>query len=282
MRANLAALYPGASAISYVETYGAPIPVRRRFATCRSVTALMLREMVTTYGRSPGGYLWAVLEPVAAIALLAFAFSLAFRAPSLGVSFPLFYATGYLPYMLFHDVSSKTATAIRFSRPLLNFGAITWLDVLSARFVLNLFTHLVIGALVAGAMLLLLETRAAPDVSDIVLALAMAGLLAAGAGVLNAYLFLAFPAWERLWLIVTRPLFIISGVFFLFEDVPQEIRDFLWFNPLFHVTGQMRAGFYPTYDAAYVSPVFAICLGLGLMLLGLLLLARHADGLIHK
>ena len=238
--------------------------------------------MVTTYGRSPGGYLWAVLEPVAAIALLAFAFSLAFHAPSLGVSFPLFYATGYLPYMMFHDVSSKTATAIRFSRPLLNFGAITWIDVLLARFLLNLFTHLFVGALVLGAMLALLETRAAPDIPVILEALTMAVALAAGVGCLNAFLFLAFPAWERLWIIATRPLFIISGVFFLHEDLPPDVRDILWFNPLFHVAGEMRAGFYPTYDATYVMPSFALGLGAALALFGLLLLHRNADRLIHK
>lgn len=272
----------GARTIEHSAPYLIPIAAPRRFATGRSVTALVLREMVTTYGRSPGGYLWAVLEPLAAIALLAFAFSMVFRAPSLGISFPLFYATGYLPYMLFHDVSAKTASAIRFSRPLLNFGAISWVDVLAARFVLNLFTHLVVGALVTGAMLVFLNTRGVIDMPVVLIAVTMAATLAAGVGVLNAFLFLAFPAWERIWLILTRPLFIISGVFFLFEDVPSDIRDILWFNPLFHVTGQMRAGFYPTYDATYVSPLFVIGLGLGLLLLGLLLLSRHADGLIHK
>ena len=238
--------------------------------------------MVTTYGRSPGGWLWAVVEPVAAIALLAFAFSLAFRAPSLGVSFPLFYATGYLPYMLFHDVSSRTAAAIRFNRPLMNFGAITWVDVLAARFALNTLTHLAVGTLVIGVLLLVFETRGSPEPGAIALAVAMAVALAAGVGTVNAFLFLAFPAWERLWLIVTRPLFIISGVFFLFEDVPADLRDILWFNPLFHVTGQMRVGLYPTYDADYVSAAYTLGLGTGLLALGLLLMARHADRLIHK
>lgn len=256
--------------------------VPRRFGTVRSIFALMLREMVTTYGRSPGGYLWAVLEPIAAIALLSFAFSLAFRAPTLGISFPLFYATGYLPYMLFHDVSLKTATAIRFSRPLLNFGAITLFDVIAARFVLNLFTHLVIATLVIGGLFLCFETRAALNFPIVAGAFGMAALLAGGVGLLNAYLFLAFPAWERLWQVATRPLFIMSGVFFVFEDLPQEIRDFLWFNPVFHVTGEMRHGFYPTYAADYVSPVFVVLLGLGLAVFGLLLLARHAEGLVHK
>lgn len=235
--------------------------------------------MSTTYGRSPGGYLWAVLEPVAAIALLSFAFSMVFQKPSLGVSFPVFYATGYLPYMLFHDVSSKTAQAIRFSRPLLNFNAINLLDMLLARFLLNAFTHLIVGALVLTTMLLAFETRTAPDMSGVALAVAMAGALAFGVGVLNAFLFVTFPAWERVWQIVTRPLFIISGVFFLFEDVPDDIRDFLWFNPLFHVAGEMRRAFFATYDATYASPAFVFAVATGISVLGLLLLARHGDGL---
>ena len=31
----------------------------------RVFAALMLREMITRYGRSFGGYLWAVIEPMA-------------------------------------------------------------------------------------------------------------------------------------------------------------------------------------------------------------------------
>ncbi len=255
---------------------------QRSFATARSVVALMLREMVTTYGRSPGGYLWAILEPVAAIALLSFAFSLAFHAPSLGISFPLFYATGYLPFMLFHDVSTKTAGAIRFSHPLLNFAALTWVDVILARFLLNVFTHLVIAALVIGGLILLFDTRTTFDLAHVATAFALAAVLAAGVGLMNTYLFLAFPAWERVWQVLTRPLFIMSGVFFLFEDLPHEIQVFLWFNPVFHLTGEMRRGFYATYPADYVSMIYVSLLGVGLGFLGLLLMSRDADGLIHK
>ncbi|MEM7719925.1 MAG: ABC transporter permease [Pseudomonadota bacterium] len=246
------------------------------------MAALVLREMSTTFGRSPGGYLWAVIEPLAVIALLSFAFSLAFKAPSLGNSFPLFYATGYLPYMLFHDVSSKTAQAIRFSRPLLNFSAVTWMDVLLARFVLNTFTHVVVGALVLATMLFLFDTHAAPDVQIVLRSVAMAAFLALAVGTMNAFLFLAVPVWERVWLIVTRPLFIISGVFFLFEDVPSNIRDILWFNPVFHITGDMRRAFYVPYDATYVSVTFVFGLGFGIFCVGLALLLRHGDRMLNS
>ncbi|WP_413718508.1 ABC transporter permease [Silicimonas sp. MF1-12-2] len=254
----------------------------RRFATIRTTVALMLREMVTTNGRSPGGYIWAVLEPVAAIALLSFAFSLAFHAPSLGNSFGLFYATGYLVYMLFHDLANKTATALRFSQSLLTFSAVTWLDAIIARFLLNLLTHLMVTMLVIGSMIILFDTRAAPDLPTAANALGMAASLALGVGLINCYLFMAFPAWERIWMVITRPLFIVSGVFFLFEDLPTWVRQILWFNPVFHATGEMRDGIYPTYAPGYISSPYAYALSLGLILVGLMLMSRHADSLIHK
>ena len=90
---------------------------KRRFPGARTVAALMLREMATTYGRSPGGYLWAILEPVVGILLLTAIFSIAFHTPPLGVNFPIFYATGLVPFTLYLTVSSKTSLALLFSSP---------------------------------------------------------------------------------------------------------------------------------------------------------------------
>jgi capsular polysaccharide transport system permease protein len=262
----------------------APRPAQRpaRITAGRSIAALGLREMVTTYGRSPGGWLWAVLEPVAAIALLSFAFSLAFHAPPLGSSFPLFYASGFLPYMLFHDISQKVAASIRFSRPLLSFGAVTYLDTLIARFLLNVLTHLVIISVVLSGILMLSGTGHYIEFHQISIALGGAAALAIGIGTLNCYLFNAFPAWERLWAIGLRPLFIISGVVFLFEDVPPDYQDLLVLNPLFHITGLMRAAIYPTYAPIYINMWFVFGLALASCVLGMLLLHRFHDELVHK
>jgi len=102
----------------------------RRFATARTVLALMLREMSTSYGRSPGGYLWAVLEPLGSIILLSLGFALIARHPPIGTNFILFYATGFLPFALFQDVSHSIARCISYSRALLAYPAVTWMDAL--------------------------------------------------------------------------------------------------------------------------------------------------------
>jgi capsular polysaccharide transport system permease protein len=253
-----------------------------RFKTARSILALILREMATTYGRSPGGYLWAVLEPVAGTALLTFVFSLAFRAPPIGDSFPLFYATGLLPFMLYLDVSTKVSQAIQFSRPLLFYPTVTYFDAIAARFILNFITQIMVFFLVITGIIIFFDVQAIVDFQSIVFSLLMAGALGLGVGALNCFLISMFPIWVRIWAIFNRPLFVISCIIFVYEAIPEPYRGFLWYNPLVHIIGMMRHAFYPTYDAIYVSSVFVLSISGILFLVAFVFLNRYHRDILNN
>lgn len=256
-----------------------PLP---HLVTLRAVTALMLREMSTTYGRSPGGYLWAVLEPVAGIALLTAIFSISFHKPALGSNFSMFYATGMLPFILFTDVSGKLAQALNYSRQLLVYPRVTFVDAIAARFLLNLMTQVLVSYIVLGGLMALFETRVIPDGRTLVTAYALTALLALGVGTLNSYLTVRFPVYQRIWSIAMRPLFLMSCIFFLFDTLPETYGRWLWYNPLVHVIGLVRRGFYPSYDGAYISEAYVLALGLGTLVTGLLLLRRDHKILLES
>lgn len=245
----------------------------RRFATLRAVMALILREMATKYGRSPGGYAWAVLEPLGGILVLGFGLSLLIRIPPLGTSFLLFFATGFLPFNMYQQLTQDIGRCINFSRALLFYPAVTWVDAVLARFILNVLTNIVIMCILFTGLLIVTDTRALLDIGTIIQAVALMALMGLSIGVLNCVLFGLFDVWMQIWGIATRPLFFISGVFFLYEDMPSGIQNILWYNPLIHITGLMRRGFYSNYDAAYVNisyviGVSTVCLFLGVVLLG--------------
>jgi capsular polysaccharide transport system permease protein len=82
-------------------------------------------------------------------------------------------------------------------------------------------------------------------------------------------------AWQGIWSILTRPLLLLSGVIYLFQTIPQPFRDWLWFNPLIHIVGLMRAGFYPNYDASYVSVHYVALISLIPGVIGFLFLRRY-------
>lgn len=268
--------------MSSSETIPQSAPLRaRRFKTPRTILALMLREMSTTYGRTPGGYFWAVMEPVAAITLMTFIFSAALRSPSLGTSFGLFYASAMMPFQLYMQLSVKIAGALNFSKPLLRYPGVRYTDAIIARFLLNVLTTLTISYLLISLIMLLFRIETILDLPTIITAFSLAALLGLGVGCLNCYLITRFPMWGTFWNIVTTPMFIMSCIFFVMEDIPSQFRDILWFNPLAHITGLMRQGFYPTYSPSYVSIPYVLCFGLITLALGLLLLNRYHRDLLN-
>lgn len=254
----------------------------RPFATPRTIFALILREMSTRYGQSPGGYLWAVLEPLGAILLLAFGFSLLTHHPALGTSFMLFYATGYLPFSLYQSVLNTVSRSLAFSRPLLMYPAVTWMDALIARAILNILTGVMVTYLLLTGIFAFSETHAVLNIGPILLATTMAALLGIGVGSMNCLLIGVFPAWETIWSIISRPLFLASGILILYEHLPRTAQSILWYNPLLHITGEMRRGFYPMYAPDYVSPSFVILLSLGLIAFSFVLLQRYHSGILNE
>lgn len=255
---------------------------QRSFASFRTISALMLREMSTRYGRTVGGYFWALLEPFAAVLLMAIGFSLLLRNPPLGSNFFLFYASGYLPFFLYQQLANFIARSISFSRPLLFYPAVTWMDAVLARFILNALTGIMVSFVTLAAILIMLETSTRVEVGPVLLATALALFFGFGIGVVNCALSGLYPTWEIVWSIITRPLFIASGVLFTYESMPEGVQNILWYNPLLHIIGIFREGIYPLYDPEYVSVPFVLGLSLALTVLGLLMLRRFYRQIIEN
>lgn len=258
-------------------------PSNGLFRMVRTVVALILREIATTYGRSPGGYVWALADPILGIALLTLVFQHAMgnSNPLLGTSFPLFYASGYIPFQMYHDISNKMAQSLRFSRPLLAYPAVTFVDALIARMILNSVLHVIVLTVLIAGIAIVQRIPLVLDVSVVLHALALIALLGAGIGTLNCFLIMRFPVWERAWSILTRPLFLMSGIFYTYELMPKIVQDVLWWNPVLHLVGLMRRGIYGVYPADYVSESYVVTVALMTLLLGLLLLWRRYRDLLE-
>lgn len=230
-----------------------PLPPLR---TLRSIVALMLREIGASNGRSALGYLWEVVEPVAYILLLTFLFGLFLRAPPLGTSFPLFYASGILPFLMFLEVTNRVAGAVRFSRPLLTYPGVTFLDAILARFLVAAVTKGIVFSVVLVLLVAFWRVEPFFDVPRLVGGVLATLLLALSFGTMNCLLLAFFPLYDRIWALVTKPLLVISAVLYMFDTVPLPWRDWLWWNPVVHLVGMVRGGIYPTYHGDYVSGVY--------------------------
>ena len=246
-----------------------------RFASLRVIMALILREMTTSYGRTPGGYIWAVAEPALGVLFLVVLFSTGFRSPPLGDNFGIYYATGLFPFMMFMSTNVKVSQAVNFSRQLLSYPRVTLIDAVVARLVLNCLTMFLIYYLLYTFILMTMETRTVLVLPLVLSSFTMAVALGLGVGLLNAVLMAYYPIWQAAWSVLSRPLVLISGVIFLHDRIPQPYRGWLEWNPLVHVVGQNRKGFYYSYRAEYVDVIYVYLVALICGAVGLLFLHRY-------
>jgi capsular polysaccharide transport system permease protein len=255
---------------------------RPRLQKLRVLAALMMREMSSRYGKSWGGYFWAVAEPSATILILAIIFGYALHRPPLGNSFMMFYATGIIPFFLFNAVATSVSSAVQQNRGLLSYPVVTALDTVIARLMLEVLTFVTVAALLFPVLIWLDRAVVNVNLLPIVIGMGLAALLGLGVGVVNAVAFAFFPTWRNIWSVLRRPLFILSGILFTFSMVPQPFRDWLWWNPIIHVIGQMRMGFYRTYDGDYISWVYVMAVSLTLFTVGGYLLRRHEGNMTER
>lgn len=261
-----------------------PLPSQAppRFQSLRVLFALVVRDMGSAFGRSAGGYLWAIAEPLGGILMLSLAFSITVHTPPMGTSFMLFYATGVVPYSMFNTMSKNVAGAISSNKGLLRYPVVTVLDAVFAKFVLNFLTVFVVAVMMFSGIILSTGVSVNINFGSALAAFVLASMLGLGIGTINCVLNGFFSTWRNIWSVLTRPLFLLSGIFYTFQSVPSGFQDILWYNPLVHIIGLMRAGFYSEYDPFYVSYTYVLGLSFGSFVIGAYLLRRHSSYLIEQ
>lgn len=239
----------------------------------RVVHALMLREIKSRFGRQKLGYLWAVLEPTAFIALFAIIFSLARQTAPSGMPVVLFMVTGIGPFILFRNTMNQTVRAIESNRVLLTFPQVTVIDLVLARALLEIATLTAVFFLLLAGAHAIGYTVEIENPLRMLFALACLALTGFGLGAIFAALAPFFRSTPQIVSIVAgRPLFFTSGLFFTAEMIPGGIRELVLLNPILHMLEWLRSAFFVEFESRYMSVEYALGTALVTVCLGLLML----------
>jgi len=235
----------------------------------RVAASLILRETRATFGTSHLGYLWAIITPVASIVLLTVIFTYAARHPPFGTSLALFFATGIIMLQLVLRLAESLMTAVEANRALLAYPPIKRTDVIFARAILIILTYLVIAGVIYGGLIVIGMATPPAHLEDVLFAFVAASLLGTGMGLINAMLLNRWDSWRRIAPILTKPLFFISGVFFVPDYLPPQIIEWLQWNPVLHAIEWTREGYYPGYESQVLDKTFLLLTSLILVFIGL-------------
>ena len=145
-------------------------------------------------------------------------------------------------------MTASVGQAIDSNRGLLTYPVVNPLDAVLAKFATDFLTMFVVGLLLYTGIILYYDLPVTLDLAAIFNGFLLMGLLGLGFGTLNCVIYGFWPTWRHVWNVLTKPLFIVSGMFYTFESLPPEAQAVLWYNPLIHAIGLTRSGFYAGYE----------------------------------
>ncbi|MEQ1438362.1 ABC transporter permease [Fontimonas sp. SYSU GA230001] len=213
--------------------------------------AFLLREMKAQYGRARLGYFWALAEPAATVAILtALHTSVTGGGGVIYQESPVvFFVFGAVPYFLFSNSLAQTQGVCMNQKGLFNYRQIKPIDIMLARSVID-------ALMMTGVMLVFLLAWSwlglkMPQIRLLELAMALFSLFALGLslGLVFEVFGTVFQDLRKIFSIVTRPLFFVSGAFFTMDMLPSGLGTVLYLNPVLHGVDLTRDAVLASYDS---------------------------------
>lgn len=242
----------------------------------RVIGALLLREVITRYGRHNIGVLWLIAEPMLFTLGIATLWYLADLHVISDIPIVAFAITGYSSVLVWRNAANRCVNAIAVNAGLLYHPNVRVTDILSARVLLEL-----VGGTASLALLTLLFVAA--GVMDWprnpVRVLGAWALLCCFAWVLGfcvGALAEKSEAFERFWHIATYVLFPVSGAVFMVDWLPPAAQQAVLWLPMVHGVEMMRHGFFGDLLTTHESPLYFGVVNL-LLALPAMALVRHAE-----
>lgn len=239
--------------------------------TSRVLWGLMLRESRMAFGTSHWGYLWAILQPGVMLTFLIVVFVLIGRGAPYGESLALFFATSLLCLEFFNKLSVSLMRSFTSNSTLFAYPPIQRPDTVLARFLLVSSVYVIVWCAFHGGLILTGYGTPPWRPELVLLSFAAIALMGLAMGMIHAVLFTFFSSWQHFEKMFGRPLFILSGTFYVPSLLPPEATQILQWNPVLQAIELGRMGFYPEYHSTIWKPGFLIgfilvtlCLGLSI------------------
>jgi len=227
----------------------------------RILEALMLRDIKTRFGGSEWGFLIAIGWPLSHVLILLMMNVGLGRIAPYGDSAALWIATGVVPFMAFNYMSRFIMLGIVLNRPLLFFPVVKITDILFARAIVEVLNAAVI-ILILFVIFWAYDVDFMPiDLVQASLALLAMMLLGVGFGVINGIVAAAFPFWITASVLFQIVLWLLSGVLFVPDVLPEQIKAWLAYLPTLQGVEWMRSAYYEGYGSSILDKTYMISFG---------------------
>lgn len=248
----------------------------------RVVWALLMREVLTRYGRNNIGFMWLFVEPMMFTLGVAALWTATMSLHGSSLPIIAFAITGYSSVLLWRNMPGRCVDAVEPNRSLLYHRNVRVIDLFISRLLLE-----AAGATISFvALSIIFIALGQMDPPEDFLQVIGGWLMLAWFG-MSLAMFLG--AWSeqsemvhKLWHPLSYLLFPLSGAAFLLSSLPVQAQEALLYLPMIHGLEYLREGFFGSHiSAIYDLGYMALC-NTVLTLLGLAQIRTLADRVIPE
>lgn len=237
----------------------------------RVISALMMRELITRFGRENIGFLWIMAEPLLFAALVGILWRFMRGQAEHGIGVVAFVATGYIPLVMFRTTLSRAVRAFSANSSLLYHRQVTLLDLILVRFIIEWIGSMMAYVVIAAVLIMFDLFPIPADMGYFLVGWVLYGLFTLSAVLILAPLTELSETIEKFVPVTTYLMVPFSGTFNLTSWLPRNVRDVLLYSPPVSGMELMRYGIWgdqitPYYDIPYTIAVSMVCMAIGLLL----------------
>jgi len=223
----------------------------------RVIGALLMREIITRYGRHNIGFLWLFVEPMIFTLGVTILWNLAGGAHGGKLPITAFAITGYSAILLWRNTVGKCIVAITPNLSLMYHRNVQVIDVFASRIFLE-----IIGATISFFVLTIIFgfigwVELPSDLPNLLFGWIMLAWLGASLGLTLGALSERSDLVVKFWSPVSYILFPMSGAAFMVDCLPPSAQEAVLLIPFVHGTELIREGYFggivhPHYDVTYL------------------------------
>ena len=245
--------------------------VRSLTIQIRVIGALLMREVITRYGRHNIGFMWLFLEPMLFTLGVTALWTITKTAHGSNLPIVPFAITGYSSVLLWRNGSGRCAKAIEPNLSLLYHRNVRVIDVFFSRLILEI-AGITISLIVISLICISVDWIQVPaDILTMVIAWILLAWFAAALGLVVGAISERSEMFERLWHTVMYLLFPLSGALFMVDWLPKAAQEIVLWLPMVHGTEMLRHGYFGDSIRTYENPSYFIFINLITSFIGLAL-----------
>lgn len=245
----------------------------------RVIHALLMREIITRYGRNNIGFLWLFIEPLMFTMTVALMWKFVKADQHSTLNIIAFLITGYPIAMMWRNASQRTIGAISSNLSLLYHRNVRVLDTIFARILLEVAGATIAQIIIMGFFIAINWIDIPDDVFYMLIAWLLMALFATGFGLIICSIAFYIEAFGKIWGTLSFIMLPLSGAFFFLHTLPPSIREYAQWIPMISGTEMFRHGYFGNAITTYENISFLIICDLIMLLIGLIMVKKFSKGI---